>query len=164
MDNCIFQIEAALEFDEKHAESSKDGSRNIVKRCVIMLSIFCFERISRNATLNFIRLFYGRKRQRILPAADDEKPKPSVSEKEDIFAQLLVNVSDDGMDLYDGLSGFMDDTIDFEGKQAKMEVDLLELPPILQIQLQVCFSEGLNAISSDRLVLNTSFSLTASSI
>lgn len=51
----------------------------------------------------------------------------------------MVNVSDEGFDLYDGLGGFLDDTIDFEGKKAKMEVSLLELPPILQIQLQVRF-------------------------
>jgi ubiquitin carboxyl-terminal hydrolase 25/28 len=57
--------------------------------------------------------------------------------KEDIFAQLLVNVSDDGLDLYDGLSHFLDDTVEFEGRQAEMEIDILELPPILQIQLQV---------------------------
>jgi hypothetical protein len=48
-----------------------------------------------------------------------------------------VNVSEEGYDLYDGLAGFLDDTIDFEGKKAKMEVELLDLPPLLQIQLQV---------------------------
>lgn len=57
--------------------------------------------------------------------------------KEDIFAQLLVNVSDDGLDIYDGLGHFLDDTVEFEGRQAEMEIDILELPPILQIQLQV---------------------------
>jgi ubiquitin carboxyl-terminal hydrolase 25/28 len=49
----------------------------------------------------------------------------------------LVNVSDDGLDIYDGLSHFLDDTVEFEGRQAEMEIDILELPPILQIQLQV---------------------------
>lgn len=57
--------------------------------------------------------------------------------KEDIFAQLLVNVSDEGLDIYDGLGHFLDDTVEFEGRQAEMEIDILELPPILQIQLQV---------------------------
>jgi ubiquitin carboxyl-terminal hydrolase 25 len=81
-------------------------------------------------------LFYGKKRQRIQPLAETAVPS-TVSVKEDIFAQLLVNVSDEGYDLYDGLSGFFDDTVEFEGSKAKMEVTLLELPPILQIQLQV---------------------------
>lgn len=49
----------------------------------------------------------------------------------------MVNVSDDGLDIYDGLSHFLDDTVEFEGRQAEMEIDILELPPILQIQLQV---------------------------
>lgn len=60
-----------------------------------------------------------------------------MSEKTDLFAQLLVNVSGEGTDIYDGLSGFMDDTVEFEGKKASMEVVLAETPPILQIQLQV---------------------------
>lgn len=48
-----------------------------------------------------------------------------------------MNVSDEGLDLYDGLGHFLDDTVEFEGRQAEMEIDILELPPILQIQLQV---------------------------
>lgn len=60
-----------------------------------------------------------------------------MSVKEDIFAQLLVNVSDESSDLYDGLGHFLDDTVEFEGRQAEMEIDILDLPPILQIQLQV---------------------------
>jgi len=113
MDNCIFQIEAAFQFDLEQGDSQGSEQPNIVKQ-----------------------LFYGKKRQRIWPAAEEGKPEPAVSEKEDIFAQLLVNVSDNGFDLYDGLGGFLDDTVEFEGKKAKMEVDLVELPPILQIQLQ----------------------------
>ena len=31
----------------------------------------------------------------------------------------------------------MEDDVDFEGTRAKMHVTLVELPPILQIQLQV---------------------------
>ena len=133
MDNCIFQIEAALQFDLEQGDSQGSEQPNIVKQCVpkqmtVQVLITKFLRL---------RLFYGKKRQRIWPAAEEGKPEPAVSEKEDIFAQLLVNVSDNGFDLYDGLGGFLDDTVEFEGKKAKMEVDLVELPPILQIQLQV---------------------------
>ncbi|KAF8336537.1 uncharacterized protein EI90DRAFT_3287565 [Cantharellus anzutake] len=111
MDNCIFQIEAALQFDSELGEGSE--RLNVVKR-----------------------LFYGTKRQRITPLDEDAKSQSVVSEKTDLFAQLLVNVSNEGTDLYDGLSGFMDDVIEFEGKKASMEVVLVETPPILQIQLQ----------------------------
>jgi ubiquitin carboxyl-terminal hydrolase 25/28 len=44
------------------------------------------------------------------------------------------------VDIYDGLSGYFDDIVEFEGRKARMEVTLLELPPVLQIQLQVCFN------------------------
>lgn len=63
--------------------------------------------------------------------------QPTMHEKEDVFSHLPVNVSDEGFDLYDGLSAYFDDTIEFQGKRAKMEVSLVDLPPILQIQLQV---------------------------
>lgn len=58
-------------------------------------------------------------------------------EREDFFSHLPVNVSEESFDLYDGLSGYFDDVVEFEGKAARMEVALVELPPILQIQLQV---------------------------
>jgi len=47
-----------------------------------------------------------------------------------------VNVTDSGIDIYDGLSGYFDDTVEYEGAKARMEVSLVELPPLLQIQLQ----------------------------
>jgi ubiquitin carboxyl-terminal hydrolase 25/28 len=68
-----------------------------------------------------------------------------------MFAQLLVNVSDEGLDLYDGLGQFLDDTVEFEGRQAEMEIDILETPPILQIQLQVSFTiaPGANSVTNN---------------
>ena len=62
----------------------------------------------------------------------------SIHEKEDLFSHLPVNVSEEGIDIYDGLSRYFNDTVEFEGKKAHMEVSLVDLPPILQIQLQVC--------------------------
>ena len=67
----------------------------------------------------------------------DNKSRSSVHEKEDLFSNLPVNVAEDGFDLYDGLSGYFDDIVDFEGKKARMEVSLVDLPPLLQVQLQV---------------------------
>ena len=70
-------------------------------------------------------------------AVEDHRHKYSIHEKEDLFSHLPVNVAIDGVDIYDGLSGYFDDVVDFEGKKARMEVALVDLPPILQIQLQV---------------------------
>jgi len=63
--------------------------------------------------------------------------KPVVHEREDLFSHLPVNVSEEGYDIYDGLSGYFDDNVEYEGEKARMEVSLVDLPPILQIQLQV---------------------------
>ena len=81
-------------------------------------------------------LFYGKIRQR-LTGADAQQSRSSIHEKEDLFSHLPVNVTNDGVDIYDGLSGYFDDIVDFEGRKARMEVTLVELPPVLQIQLQV---------------------------
>lgn len=111
MDNCMFQIEIALlKFDHL---SDTDDKGSIVKR-----------------------LFYGKLRQRISPLPDQRRSRSSVHEKQDLFSHLPVNVIDSGIDIYDGLSGYFDDTVEFEGSKARMEVSLVELPPLLQIQLQ----------------------------
>ncbi len=80
------------------------------------------------------RLFYGKIRQRITSV---EVFRSSIHEKEDLFSHLPVNVANDGIDIYDGLSGYFDDVVEFQGRKAKMEVTLVDLPPLLQIQLQV---------------------------
>jgi ubiquitin carboxyl-terminal hydrolase 25/28 len=83
------------------------------------------------------RLFYGKLRQRISSVDARPRARPSVHEREDLFSHLPLNVSDEGYDLYDGLSGYFDDDVEFEGKKAHMEVSIVDLPPVLQIQLQV---------------------------
>ncbi|KAI6154054.1 hypothetical protein BKA82DRAFT_4097016 [Pisolithus tinctorius] len=111
MDNCMFQIEIALlKFDDM-SDAHDKGS--IVKR-----------------------LFYGKLRQRISVLPDQRRSRLSVHEKQDLFSHLPVNVIDSGIDIYDGLSSYFDDTVEFEGSKARMEVSLVELPPLLQIQLQ----------------------------
>ncbi|KAG9055761.1 ubiquitin-specific protease ubp2 [Serendipita sp. 407] len=114
MDNCMFQIETAL-LDFQSHETAETEMSSVVKR-----------------------LFYGKMRQRITPSKDPSQPheKTSVNEKEDIFSHLPVNVSDEGFDLHDGLGGYFYDNVEFEGKKAVMEVTLVDLPPILQVQLQ----------------------------
>ncbi|KAL4070474.1 hypothetical protein J3A83DRAFT_4525436, partial [Scleroderma citrinum] len=111
MDNCMFQIEIALlKFDGLSDTEKKDS---IVKR-----------------------LFYGQLRQRITTLPDQHRSRSSIHEKDDLFSHLPVNVTASGVDIYDGLSGYFDDTVEFEGSKARMEVSLVELPPLLQIQLQ----------------------------
>ncbi|KAH9830534.1 cysteine proteinase [Rhodofomes roseus] len=114
MDNCIFQIETAL-LDFQEMAGAEDDKTSIVKR-----------------------LFFGKKRQRLTPlsATDDTRHKSSIHEKEDLFSHLHVNVSDEGFDLYDGLARYFDDVVEFDGVKKRMEVSLVDLPPLLQIQLQ----------------------------
>ncbi|TDL19407.1 cysteine proteinase [Rickenella mellea] len=115
MDNCMFQIETAL---LQLGELAMPGSDTVIKRSVVK------------------RLFYGKIRQRLSHLNDVGKSKSSIHEREDFFSHLPVNVSEESFDLYDGLSGYFDDVVEFEGKRARMEVTIVELPPILQIQLQ----------------------------
>ncbi|KAJ7897243.1 hypothetical protein B0H14DRAFT_2677490 [Mycena olivaceomarginata] len=99
MDNCMFQIETALlKFD---AMSGNDNKTSIVKR-----------------------LFYGKIRQRL--ASDDLQSRSSIHEKEDLFSHLPVNVTDDGIDIYDGLSGYFDDVVEFEGKRPEWKSLLVQ--------------------------------------
>lgn len=111
MDNCMFQIETALLKFDALSGPQEDNKTSVVKR-----------------------LFYGKIRQRI--ASEEPQAKSSIHEKEDLFSHLPVNVTDDGVDIYDGLSGYFDDVVEFEGHKARMEVTLVETPPLLQIQLQ----------------------------
>ena len=81
------------------------------------------------------RLFYGKIRQCLLPGIVGQ---PSFGHnKEDLFSHLSVTVSDNGTDLYDGLSRYMDNVFEYQGRKARMKVSVVELPSILQVQLQV---------------------------
>ncbi|KZO91240.1 cysteine proteinase [Calocera viscosa TUFC12733] len=102
MDNCMFQIEAALKPDEDVAEGS------LVKR-----------------------LFYGKLRQRVTSGDSS-----SVHMRDDPFAHIHINVGDEGFDLYDGLGGYFEDEVEYEGRKSRMDVTLVELPQLLQVQLQ----------------------------
>ena len=48
-----------------------------------------------------------------------------------------MNVANDGIDIYDGLSKYFDDVVEYQGGRTHMEISIVDLPPILQIQLQV---------------------------
>jgi ubiquitin carboxyl-terminal hydrolase 25/28 len=128
MDNCMFQIETALlkfdGMDESQGESSEKTS--VVKRFAASHDLILL--------LTFLRLFYGKLRQRL---TGNQQTRSSIHEKEDLFSHLPVNVTEDGVDIYDGLSRYFDDVVEFDGEKRRMEVSLIDLPPLLQIQLQV---------------------------
>lgn len=81
-------------------------------------------------------MFYGTTRQRILPASGAGS-RHSIHERDDLFSDLAVDVSEGGFDIYDGLSRYLLDNIEFEGMAARMETSLVDLPPLLHIRLQV---------------------------
>lgn len=92
-------------------------------------------------------------RQRVSVADPNDPSRLTVHEKEDIFSHLPVNVAEDGGDLHDGLGRYFDDVVEFEGKKARMEVSLVDMPPLLQIQLQVQFCLAYTSPSSEGFVL-----------
>ena len=126
----MFQIETALlKFDGVNDGESAEKT-SVVKRYYHLCNVVSFKlKLS-------IRLFYGKIRQR-LTGTGAQRNRSSIHEKEDLFSHLPVNVTNDGVDIYDGLSGYFDDVVDYEGGKARMEVSLVDLPPLLQIQLQV---------------------------
>ncbi|PIL31016.1 hypothetical protein GSI_05709 [Ganoderma sinense ZZ0214-1] len=114
MDNCMFQIETAL-LDFQGMAASDDDKTSPIKR-----------------------LFYGKKRQRLVSLSpnDDARHQSSIHEKEDLFSQVHVNVAEEGFDLYDGLARYFDDVVEIGGQKKQMEVSIVDPPPLLQVQLQ----------------------------
>lgn len=84
-----------------------------------------------------IRLFFGTIKQRLTGIVETRASRVPVHDKTDLFSHLPVNVAEDGIDIYDGLSGYFDDVVEFQGRKARMEMSLVDVPPLLQIQLQV---------------------------
>ncbi|KAI0296336.1 hypothetical protein B0F90DRAFT_1636470 [Multifurca ochricompacta] len=112
MDNCVFQIETALlKFDG--LDESEDGKSSVVKR-----------------------LFYGTSRQRLVAPTSESARTLSTHETENVFSILPVSVSDEGYDLYDGLNSYFHSTAQLDSDTVSMEITLVDLPPVLQIQLQ----------------------------
>ncbi|OZJ05178.1 hypothetical protein BZG36_02206 [Bifiguratus adelaidae] len=117
MDRVMFSFEATLRpsHDGKGATEEIDDSKSMIQS-----------------------LFYGKNRQ-ILTYEDTETGKVVSNSQEEEFSHLIVDAAE-GKDLYDGLDEYFYATDlgeDFRGgKKATREVVAVELPPILQIQVQ----------------------------
>lgn len=133
MDNCVFQIETALlKFDG--LDESEDGKSSVVKRYVTLGSMA----LGGLPTTSSNRLFHGTLRQRLVAPTSEGLRALSTHETENVFSILPVSVSDEGYDLYDGLSSYFHSTAQLYSNTVSMEITLVDLPPVLQIQLQVC--------------------------
>src|SRR5258708_2384786 len=84
------------------------------------------------------RLFYGTLRQRLVAPVSEGSRALSTHESENVFSILPVSVSDEGYDLYDGLNSYFHSTAQLYSDTVSMEITLVDLPPVIQIQLQVC--------------------------
>lgn len=124
----MFQIECAL---SSHA-NAKDDSPSIVKQCVTS-SYISVGRLA-DKFINFLcRLFYGKMRQRL----EFEDHSEAVRIQDEPFSYLLVDVAQEGRHLYDGLDMVFDSSfVSIDGKQAQRRISLVDVPPILQVQLQ----------------------------
>ncbi|CDZ97295.1 Ubiquitin carboxyl-terminal hydrolase [Phaffia rhodozyma] len=112
LDNCLFQIEAAL--NPEKLERGSDLGSNIIKQ-----------------------LFYGKSRQKLVVEGDAESD-PS-RDKELVFNHILLNVGETGTskNLHDALTDYYaPDSTDLAGKTATLVEVPIELPRMLHIQLQ----------------------------
>lgn len=114
MDNVIFQIESAL--DDSKIPKPSPAPTLAGQPCSFVQS-----------------LFYGTS----LSTLEFESDSDVKRTKEETFGYQLVDVAKDGNDLYDGLdAAFTPSIVEVEGKKARRQDILTQLPPILQIQLQ----------------------------
>jgi ubiquitin carboxyl-terminal hydrolase 25/28 len=132
MDNVLFQIETALDTAKLTEAGVSDG--RLVQKWVWGLFVVSLHLLAESR--RYYSLFYGKTRQR-LEFDDAEAPEP-VRIKEEPFSYLLVDVAEEGKDLYDGLdASFQDAQVEIDGLTARRRVAVVDLPPVLQIQLQV---------------------------
>ncbi|GAA5916599.1 ubiquitin-specific protease UBP2, partial [Sporobolomyces salmoneus] len=113
MDNVMFQIETAF----------KANATNVDDTLIESLPK---------------RIFYGKNRQKLSFDGPSTTSEP-IRKQEEPFFSLLVDVPPTSFDrdIYDGLDAVFDDTlVEIEGKSARRTISLLQLPPVLHIQLQ----------------------------
>lgn len=86
------------------------------------------------------KLFYGKTKQRLVPVdkeTKDEILNRNVRTKVESFLNLIVNIGDHPKDIYDALDTFFtEDLLELEDGEVKRSLTIIELPNILQIQIQ----------------------------
>lgn len=94
-----------------------------------------------NEQLDMVKkLFYGKTKQRLVPV--DSKTKEELADKNvrtkvESFLNLIVNIGDHPKDIYDALDTFFtEDLLELEDGEVKRSLTIMELPNILQIQIQ----------------------------
>lgn len=149
LDNCLFQIDAAL--DSAKLQQTNEHADSVVKECVCGLDASYRGKL--RLTLmpsRLASLFYGKARQVI--TFDEAGSKPDSShDQEVIFNHLLLNVGDTGtsMDLHDSLADYYaPEPVEIAGKPALMRELPVEYPALLHFQLQV---SPVDAIPARRL-------------
>lgn len=94
-----------------------------------------------NEQIDMIKaLFYGKTKQRLVPVDNktkEEIPNANVRTKVESFLNLIVNIGDHPKDIYDALDTFFtEDLLELEDGEVKRSLTIIELPNILQIQIQ----------------------------
>lgn len=86
------------------------------------------------------KLFYGKTKQRLVPVdsrTKEELLNGNVRTKVESFLNLIVNIGDHPKDIYDALDTFFtEDLLELEDGEVKRSLTIIELPNILQIQIQ----------------------------
>ncbi|KAK4055088.1 ubiquitin-specific protease ubp2 [Microbotryomycetes sp. JL201] len=109
MDNVMFQLECAF-----NSATAQDASE---------------------VTAVLKRTFFGKTQQKL--SFEDTNVTDPVRIRQEPFFSLLVDVAEEGRDMYDGLDAVFDDSVvEIEGKKARRRVSLVDVPDLLQIQLQ----------------------------
>ncbi|KAM0793608.1 hypothetical protein ACM66B_001041 [Microbotryomycetes sp. NB124-2] len=109
MDNVMFQLECA--FNSATAQDASDVTAVLKKT------------------------FFGKTQQKL--TFEDTSVSDPVRTRQEPFFSLLVDVAEEGRDMYDGLDAVFDDSVvEIEGQKARRQVSLVDVPDLLQVQLQ----------------------------
>ena len=130
MDNVMFQVEVALRHNARGAEQGGGGGGGGGDEEQDSDS----SSEERHSSL-IKRLFYGEMKQKL--ELEDPAAAERLRVKTEPFSYLLIDVSQEGRTIYDGLDANFDiSTVEIEGKRASRQISLVSVPTILQVQLQ----------------------------
>ncbi|KAK4052873.1 ubiquitin-specific protease ubp2 [Microbotryomycetes sp. JL221] len=118
------------------------GRQNDVTECMdnVIFQLECAFKPTASKELSDViqilkKTFYGMTQQQLV--FEDTTIAEPVRTRQEPFFSLLVDVAEEGRNVYDGLDAVFDDSpVEIEGKAARRLVSLVEVPDLLQIQLQ----------------------------